>query len=458
MLSRVAHEGWAERRPGYGWSFSPMLTTPESLEQTYRVRLALEPAALLEPAYCLDPVTAARCRAAELRLLAGAIETDSADVLHERGVRFHEAIVGASGNPFFLRQSGGLTAFAACCRIARWSTESATANNARNTWRSSICCKPKRTRRPRRRFAVTWSIPSRIFRRSGQCLNTNRRTRGSDEQAKRDAALISGSGRRGGRFWVQEPQRDLSAEELVAVVYPTGTNDLPPTKGYHYSNTNYILAGMIAAKATGKSFRDLVHQLVIAPLGLDSTFYESGTYPAPVIERLAHGYFENPACADYQPPDCKESWNLPMVGRDVRAMSLSWTQAAGGAIANARDVNRWMRAVFAGRVVPPKQQAEWLRMISIKTGAPLAEVSAEDPRGFSLGLSRAVLGTAGAHWFYEGVTLGYRTLYVWFAEDDVMITLQTNSQPADGTDRLSDAAVAIYEAVKPPRSSTPPSP
>jgi DNA-binding GntR family transcriptional regulator len=102
VLSRIALEGWAERRPGYGWSFSPMLTTPESLEQTYRVRLALEPAALLEPTYRLDPETAARCRAAELRLLAGAIETDSADALHERGVRFHEAIVGASGNPFFL--------------------------------------------------------------------------------------------------------------------------------------------------------------------------------------------------------------------------------------------------------------------------------------------------------------------------------------------------------------------
>jgi DNA-binding GntR family transcriptional regulator len=102
VLSRIAQEGWAERRPGYGWSFSPMLTTPESLEQTYRVRLALEPAALLEPTYKLDQETAARCRAAELRLLAGAIDTDSADALHERGVRFHEAIIGASGNPFFL--------------------------------------------------------------------------------------------------------------------------------------------------------------------------------------------------------------------------------------------------------------------------------------------------------------------------------------------------------------------
>jgi DNA-binding GntR family transcriptional regulator len=102
VLNRIALEGWAERRPGYGWSFSPMLTTPESLEQTYRVRLAVEPAALLEPTYRLDPEVAERCRAAELRLLSGAIETDSADALHERGVRFHEAIVGASGNPFFL--------------------------------------------------------------------------------------------------------------------------------------------------------------------------------------------------------------------------------------------------------------------------------------------------------------------------------------------------------------------
>ena len=79
-----------------------MLTTPESLEQTYRVRLAIEPAALLEPTYNLDPETAARCRAAEMRLLDGAIETDTADALHDRGVRFHEAIIGASGNPFFL--------------------------------------------------------------------------------------------------------------------------------------------------------------------------------------------------------------------------------------------------------------------------------------------------------------------------------------------------------------------
>ncbi|MFC4171725.1 serine hydrolase domain-containing protein [Microvirga sp. GCM10011540] len=254
------------------------------------------------------------------------------------------------------------------------------------------------------------------------------------------------------RLWVEHPQRVLSADELVRIAYPTSSNKLPTTTGYHYSNTNYILASMIAEKASGRTFQDLVHELVIEPFGLHSTFYESGTYPEAVVRRLAHGYFENPACTDYQPKDCTASWNLPLVGRDVRAMSSSWTQAAGGAISNARDVTRWMRAVFAGRVVPAKQQGEWQRMISTRTGEPLLGLTAEDPRGFSLGLARAILGPPGGNWFYEGETLGYRTLYVWFAEDDLLITVQTNSQPADGMDRLHDAVMAIYEAVKPPTS------
>ena len=102
LLTRISHEGWAERRPGYGWVFSEMLTTPEALVQTYRVRLALEPAALIEPGYELASATIERLRAAELRLLDGALETDPPDALHERGVRFHEGIIGACRNPFFL--------------------------------------------------------------------------------------------------------------------------------------------------------------------------------------------------------------------------------------------------------------------------------------------------------------------------------------------------------------------
>jgi DNA-binding GntR family transcriptional regulator len=102
VLARIANEGWAERKPGYGWTFSSMLTTPDSLLQSYRLRLALEPAALLEPGYKMDRKVLEQCRATELQLLDGGIATASADELHNRGVRFHESLVEASGNPFFI--------------------------------------------------------------------------------------------------------------------------------------------------------------------------------------------------------------------------------------------------------------------------------------------------------------------------------------------------------------------
>ena len=102
LLARVSQEGWAQRRPGYGWEFSSMMTTPDSLLQSYRLRLALEPAALLEPTFRIEQSVIDRCRAAERHLLDGGIATDTADQLHERGVRFHESLVEASGNPFFI--------------------------------------------------------------------------------------------------------------------------------------------------------------------------------------------------------------------------------------------------------------------------------------------------------------------------------------------------------------------
>ncbi|MEP9375986.1 GntR family transcriptional regulator [Aquabacter sp. CN5-332] len=102
LLNRIAAEGWAERRPGYGWSFSAVLTTPAALEQSYRLRMAIEPASLLEPDYALHPDVLKQCWETEERMLDGEIETLDADLLYERGIRFHEAIVGASQNSFFL--------------------------------------------------------------------------------------------------------------------------------------------------------------------------------------------------------------------------------------------------------------------------------------------------------------------------------------------------------------------
>lgn len=102
LCSRIVQEGWLERRVGYGFRFTDMLNSADALAQTYRFRMALEPAALLEPGYQLDRVEAAACRSIEERILAGGVDALSVEELYDRGVRFHELIVAGSRNPFYL--------------------------------------------------------------------------------------------------------------------------------------------------------------------------------------------------------------------------------------------------------------------------------------------------------------------------------------------------------------------
>jgi DNA-binding GntR family transcriptional regulator len=101
LLSRIAREGWIERRPGYGWTFTEILTTPNALAQTFRLRLAVEPAALLEPGYRLDRDMAEQCQRVEEKMLREGIEGFSRDTLFARGAQFHETIVAGSRNPYF---------------------------------------------------------------------------------------------------------------------------------------------------------------------------------------------------------------------------------------------------------------------------------------------------------------------------------------------------------------------
>ena len=102
LVTRVVKEGWLERRAGYGLRFTAMLDSTDALLQTYRFRMAIEPAALLEPGYELDREEARECRRTEEFMLAGGIESMSIEELYDRGVRFHEVIVAGSRNPFFL--------------------------------------------------------------------------------------------------------------------------------------------------------------------------------------------------------------------------------------------------------------------------------------------------------------------------------------------------------------------
>ena len=102
LLLRMQREGWLHKRRGYGWQFHEMLTTPDGLEQTYRMRAALEPAMLLEPGFSISQKVLNRLVDVETRMIDGEIDTASIETLYARGVNFHESLAEASGNRFML--------------------------------------------------------------------------------------------------------------------------------------------------------------------------------------------------------------------------------------------------------------------------------------------------------------------------------------------------------------------
>ena len=102
ILNRMARESMVDRKPGRGWIFRPLLTNTESHRASYRYRMIIEPAAILEPGYQVDFAELEKCKREQIGLLKGGIEKCTPTELFRAGVHFHETIVAGANNRFLL--------------------------------------------------------------------------------------------------------------------------------------------------------------------------------------------------------------------------------------------------------------------------------------------------------------------------------------------------------------------
>jgi len=101
VLQRMTRERVIERNLGYGWRFAPLLRSMESHDESYRFRIVLEPAAILEPAFTLDLAWAGRTRRAHEEILKAPLANLSMIKFFEINAEFHEGLAACSGNHFF---------------------------------------------------------------------------------------------------------------------------------------------------------------------------------------------------------------------------------------------------------------------------------------------------------------------------------------------------------------------
>jgi DNA-binding GntR family transcriptional regulator len=102
IMRHAAEEGWAERLPGHGWTFLPVLASARALEEAYRFRIIIEPAGILEPTFRLDRPALEQCRRQQQALVDGLGYRLPASDLFTIGSRFHEVVMQCSGNAFLI--------------------------------------------------------------------------------------------------------------------------------------------------------------------------------------------------------------------------------------------------------------------------------------------------------------------------------------------------------------------
>ncbi len=251
---------------------------------------------------------------------------------------------------------------------------------------------------------------------------------------------------------VADIHRTWRPEELVSYVYPGTDGPKPP---WLYSNTNYTLAALIIAKATGASYAEALRKMLLEPLHLHETYYRPQVPPDRVLDHMASGYYFGNPCNEQAPP-CEPPPVQALLGKDMKTLNLSVNNANGGIVASLPDVTRWIRALFSDTLLPPRQKAELFSLVSQASGQPIATTSLGDPAAFSLGIGQAWLANAATPlWFYQGSTLGYRFAWFRLAGDDLIVTIALNSLATGPDNQLSSLYATVLGILEPGRLVNP---
>ncbi|MBK3579886.1 beta-lactamase family protein [Streptomyces sp. MBT65] len=203
--------------------------------------------------------------------------------------------------------------------------------------------------------------------------------------------------------------------DLVAVAMKHRPLFVPQPGGatrWAYSNTNYLLAGMIAEKAGGASWQDLVAHRIIAKLGLRNTSV--------------------PGLNPFLPDPHVNAYLTTADGKrlDVTDHSLQHT-ADSGVVSTTADLNTFFRALADGRLLPAAQWRE-MRQTVERTDDP--EDVAEMPEGtYGLGLRRIPLSCGGYYYTHEGDGAGVDTRPAVSADGShaVTVSITTTTAPPD---------------------------
>jgi CubicO group peptidase (beta-lactamase class C family) len=206
---------------------------------------------------------------------------------------------------------------------------------------------------------------------------------------------------------LQVEQSQIQDAGVLNLLKHQNSTRFPPGSKWAYSNSGYVLLGMIVAKISGESFPDFLHDRIFAPLGMHSTVaYVRGKNAVP---NRAFGHaLEN------------GTW------KQADQSPTSATLGDGGVYSSLEDLAKWDRALRNHSLLGPRKMLAALIPVNV-AGVNVAGVTEPDATPVEYGFGWFLNPYQGHQrmWHY-GETIGFRSAIQRFTNDDVAVIILCN--------------------------------
>nr|WP_224413719.1 serine hydrolase domain-containing protein [Bacillus thuringiensis] len=219
-------------------------------------------------------------------------------------------------------------------------------------------------------------------------------------------------------FNIMDTKKSYTTEELVKMGISMPP-DFAPGKSWSYSNTGYVLLGILIEKVTGNNYAEEIENRIIEPLELANTFLPGNSSVIPGTKH-ARGYIQLDGASE---------------PKDVTYYNPSMGSSAGDMISTADDLNKFFSYLLGGKLLKEQQLKQMLT--TVPTGI--------DELGDSgLGIFKIILPNGVSIWGHSGGIPGFSTFAVGTLGGRHTLAVNLNSLKADTPDPFKNILLAEF--------------
>jgi D-alanyl-D-alanine carboxypeptidase len=251
---------------------------------------------------------------------------------------------------------------------------------------------------------------------------------------------LVGSGAFMGRVWTP-------VELIELATHPENKPAAMPGEGHHYSDTNYILLGLIAERVSHEPLKAYIAHTILDPLDMRATYFHSdvllGKRRTPPT--VANGYIKLTKdltdAVVFNP-----GFKSPRPGLLNTSTAAERIDAAAGLVTTLADLHKFANALFRGKLLSPKSQAFLFAVRDEMAGAELGKPKTRALQGavmpFGIVLFKEGDGAGGFntlmafHPRSDTIFIGFTNEFGNFDEVDLMMDVMSKVIPPEMADRL----------------------